>query len=153
MATSIRPARHDDVPAIAALVDTAYQHYIPIIGRKPRPMMDDHAARTHRGENFLLVDDGLPLAVIALAQEQTDALHIFNIAIHPDAQNRGLLRQLLAFAEAKARHDGLPLLTLYTNQLMTRNRAIYAHLGFVEVGTETANGYNIVFMQRPVPPA
>ena len=58
---------------------------------------------------------------------------------------------MLAFAEAKARDDGLGLLTLYTNQLMTRNRAVYAHLGFVEVGTEEANGYTIVFMQRPVP--
>ena len=153
MAASIRPARHDDVPAIADLVDAAYQHYVPILGRKPRPMLDDHAARTQRGENFLCVDDGRPLAVIALAPEQAGALHIFNIAVHPDAQNRGLLRQLLAFAEARARHHGLLLLTLYTNQLMTRNRAIYVHLGFVEVRTEEASGYSIVFMQRPVPPA
>ena len=141
------------MPAIAELIDAAYQHYVPILGRKPRPMLDDHAARTPRGENFLLVDDGPPLAVIALAPERPGTLHIFNIAVHPDAQNRGLLRQLLAFAEAKARHEGLPLLTLYTNQLMTRNRAIYAHLGFVEMGTEAATGYNIGVMQRPVPPA
>lgn len=153
MAGAIRRARQDDVAAIAKLVDAAYQHYVPIIGRKPRPMLDDHAARTERGENYLYLDDDVPLAVIAMAQEQPGALHIFNIAVHPDAQNRGLLRQLLAFAEARARHDGLARLTLYTNQVMTRNRAIYAHLGFVEVGTEQANGYSIVFMQRPVPPA
>ena len=150
MQASIRPAGAEDVPAIADLIDAAYQDYVPILGRKPRPMLDDHAARTARGENFVGEDNGALLAVIALAQEHPGALHIFNIAVHPDAQGRGLLRQLLAFAEAKARDDGLPLLTLYTNQLMTRNRAIYARLGFVEVGTEEANGYKIVFMQRPV---
>lgn len=150
MAASIRLALAQDVPAIADLIDAAYQHYVPILGRKPRPMLDDHAARTARGENFVCEDDGVLLGVIALAQEQPAALHIFNIAIHPDAQGQGLLRQLLAFAEARARDEGLPLLTLYTNQLMTRNRAIYARLGFTEVGTEEANGYRIVFMQRPV---
>ncbi|MDB5530009.1 MAG: GCN5-related N-acetyltransferase [Devosia sp.] len=150
MAVSIRLAQAEDVPAIADLIDAAYQHYVPIIGGKPRPMLDDHAARTARGENFVCKDDDALLAVIALTQEQPAALHIFNIAVHLDAQGRGLLRQLLAFAEAKARDGGLPLLTLYTNQLMTRNRAIYARLGFAEVGTEEANGYKIVFMQRPV---
>jgi ribosomal protein S18 acetylase RimI-like enzyme len=150
---AIRLARPEDVPAIATLIDAAYQHYVPIIGRKPRPMLDDHAARTARGENFVWDEDGALLAVIAMAQERPGALHIFNIAVHPDAQGRGLLRQLLAFAEARAREDDLALLTLYTNQLMSRNRAIYARLGFVEVGTEEANGYAIVFMQRPVPAA
>lgn len=150
MTASIRLALAQDVPAIAELIDAAYQHYVPIMGRKPRPMLDDHAARTARGENFVWDDDGALFAVIALAHEHPGALHIFNIAVHPDAEGRGLLRQLLDFAEAKARESGLPLLTLYTNQLMTRNRAIYARLGFVEVGTEEANGYRIVFMQRPV---
>ncbi len=153
MTTAIGLAHIEDVPAIAALVDAAYQHYVPVIGRKPRPMLDDHAARTMRGENFICEDGGTLRAVIALVDEPPGALHIFNIAVDPDEQGRGLLRQLLAFADAEARRRGLPLLTLYTNQLMTRNRAIYAHLGFAEVGTEEANGYSIVFMQRPVTPA
>jgi N-acetylglutamate synthase-like GNAT family acetyltransferase len=150
---AVRLATEGDVRAIAALVDAAYQHYVPVLGRKPRPMFDDHAARTANGGNFVVDEAGDILAVIALTPEPSGALHIFNIAIRPDAQGRGLLRDLLAFAEAEAHRQGAAMLTLYTNELMTRNRAIYSHLGFAEVGIEQANGYNIVFMQRPVPAA
>ena len=36
---------------------------------------------------------------------------------------------------------------------MQKNRAIYTHLGFVELREEGAKGYRIVFMERPVPAA
>ena len=90
--------------------------------------------------------------VITIAPDKRpDALHIFNIAIDPAAQGSVLLRQLLAFAEQQARALGLGWLTLYTNVAMVRNRAIYNHLGFVELGEELASGgYQIVFMERAV---
>jgi len=62
------------------------------------------------------------------------------------------LHRLIDFAEATARRENKPRLTLYTNVVMTRNRAIYAHLGFTELGEhEAPGGYRIVFMERPVP--
>lgn len=150
---AITPATAADQGAIAALIDAAYAHYIPIIGRKPRPMLDDHAARIARGEHFILVDDHGLQAVITLTAGRPDALHIFNIAVHPAAQGRGLLRQLLGFAEELARQRALHWLTLYTNVAMLKNRAIYSRLGFVELGEEEGNGYRIVLMQRSVPTA
>ena len=58
---------------------------------------------------------------------------------------------MIGFAEATARHTGRLKLTLYTNVVMTKNRAIYAHLGFVETREEvTPGGYHIVLMERPV---
>lgn len=148
---AIRPAALSDQAAIAALIDAAYSHYIPVIGRKPRPMLDDHAARIAAGEHYVL--DGMQgiEAVITLTAGAPDALHIFNIAVCPQVQGRGLLRSLLAFAEAEARARGKAMLTLYTNVAMVRNRTIYNHLGFVELGEEDANGYRIVFMYRAVP--
>ena len=146
----IRQAGRDDLAAVSGLIDAAYSHYIPIIGRVPRPMKDDHAARISRGEHFVLEDAGRILGVITLETGCADALHIYNIALHPDAQGRGLLHRLLAFAEDRARLGALHWLTLYTNVVMTRNRAIYAHLGFVELREEESDGYRIVFMQRPV---
>ena len=35
---------------------------------------------------------------------------------------------------------------------MTRNREIYAHIGFEVIGTQDGGGYTIIYMQRPVPP-
>ena len=150
----IRQAGPDDIAAIAAVIDAAYRHYIPIIGRTPRPMLDDHAARVARGEHYLIEHGGRAEAVLTLGPGQrTDALHIFNIAVDPSAQGKGLLRHLLAFAEQQARVAGLPWLTLYTHELMTRNRAIYAHLGFTVLGEEDGGGYKIISMQRAVPAA
>lgn len=139
--------------AIAAVIDAAYQHYIPIIGRTPRPMLDDHAARVAKGETYVWAEeDGRVPALITLgAGKLPDALHIFNIAVDPVAQGKGLIRALLAFAEAQARQRGLATLTLYTHSLMSRNRAIYAHLGFEVLGEEDGGGYAIIFMQRAVP--
>jgi ribosomal protein S18 acetylase RimI-like enzyme len=148
----IRLAEPGESAAIGALIDSAYQHYIPIIGRTPRPMLDDHAARIARGETFVAEADGNLLAVITMAP-QPEALHIFNIAVSPDAQGRGLLKQLLAFAESEARRHGLDRLTLFTHELMTRNREIYAHIGFEVLGTQDGGGYSIIHMQRLVPPA
>jgi ribosomal protein S18 acetylase RimI-like enzyme len=150
----IRQAGPDDVAAIAAVIDAAYSHYIPIIGRTPRPMLDNHAARVARGETHVAEADGRIEAVLTLGPgKRADALHIFNIAVDPAAQGKGLLRDLLTFAEQQARQAGLPFLTLYTHSLMTRNRAIYAHLGFEVLGEEEGGGYAIIFMQRAVPPA
>jgi ribosomal protein S18 acetylase RimI-like enzyme len=153
MSTTIRPATAADIPAVVALIDAAYRHYIPILGgRRPRPMDDDQQARIAAGELFVLADDGPLLGVVTMAV-QADAVHIFNLAVHPDAQGRGLLRRLVGFAEDAARAQNLPRLTLFTNAAMTRNRAIYAHLGFRQLREETTPaGYQVVFMERPLTP-
>lgn len=146
----IRPATQADIPAVVALIDAAYRHYIAQIGRRPRPMDDDQHARLAGGQLFVLDDSGTILGVVTM-EIQGEAVHIFNLAVAPEAQGRGLLRELIGFAEDAARRERKPKLTLYTNVVMTKNRAIYAHLGFVETGEHLApGGYHIVFMERPV---
>lgn len=150
MPPALRPATSADLPTVAALVDAAYAHYVPIIGRRPRPMDDDHGARLARGELFVL-EEGAQILGVMTMYAQDAAMHVFNVAVRPDAQGRGLLRQLIGFAEGAARARGLPRLTLFTNVVMTANRAIYAHLGFTELREETTpDGYEIVFMERPI---
>ena len=102
---SLRPAKSADIPAVVALIDAAYRHYVPILGRRPRPMDDDQQARLDNGELFVIDDGGTLLAVLTMTV-QPEAVHIFNLAVHPDAQGRGLLRQLLGFAESTARREG-----------------------------------------------
>jgi ribosomal protein S18 acetylase RimI-like enzyme len=147
---TLRPATAADLPAVVALIDAAYRHYIPILGRRPRPMDDDQQARLDNGELFVIDEGGALLAVLTMVS-QPAAVHIFNLAVHPDAQGRGLLRQMLDFAEATAWREGKSRLKLNTNAVMTRNRAIYTHLGFTETGEhDSPGGYRIVFMERPV---
>ena len=49
--------------------------------------------------------------------------------MHPDAQGKGVVRHVLAFADGQARSIGATRLTL-AKYWMQSNRAIYAHLGF-----------------------
>lgn len=154
MAVTFQRAGKDDVATVGALIDAAYEHYIPILGgRKPRPMTDDHLARIERGETFILSDGGETVGVTSMSIEGA-AVHIFNIAIHPGARGRGLLHAVFRFAEAMARESGASKLSLYTNMLMERNLAIYKHVGFTEVGREDVpGGYRIVLFERAVPAA
>jgi hypothetical protein len=39
-------------------------------------------------------------------------------------------------------------LSLYTNEVMTENQAIYTHLGYREVDRHTEGGYRRVFMEK-----
>lgn len=150
MSVIFRAAHSDDVPVVAGIIDAAYEHYVPILGGKPRPMLDDHAARIGRGETYLIEKDGRALGVTSMSRED-DAIEIFNIAIRPEAQGRGLLREVFAFAEAQARAAGAVRLVLYTNALMERNRAIYGHLGFVETRVEPVpGGGQRVYFERPL---
>jgi hypothetical protein len=43
---------------------------------------------------------------------------------------------------------GLTRLSLYTNEVMTENQAIYAHLGYREVARHTEDGYRRVYMEK-----
>ena len=56
------------------------------------------------------------------------------------------------FAEQRARQLQLPRLALYTNQVMTENQAIYAHLGYRETARRPVDGYQRVFMQKDLSP-
>jgi len=143
----IRPAKAADAPAVAALTDAAYAHYVPRIGRKPMPMLDDHAARISRGEVFVLDQGGEIQGLISLV-EVPGSLLIFSIAIAPHVQGRGLGRQLIGFAEDEARRLGISTVQLYTNAKMVENQAIYRHLGFVETRRATEDGLHRVFMEK-----
>jgi ribosomal protein S18 acetylase RimI-like enzyme len=73
---------------------------------------------------------------------------IENVAVHPDQQGRGLGRQLMEFAEQHARNRQIQRLALYTNEVMTENQAIYAHLGYQTTSRRTENGYRRLYMEK-----
>ena len=81
----------NDLPAITTLIEAAYAHYIPILGREPRPTLDDHAARIGNGEHHVQKAGGEIVAVIALTCGHPNALHMFNIAVDRQAQGKGML--------------------------------------------------------------
>jgi GNAT superfamily N-acetyltransferase len=73
-------------------------------------------------------------------------------AVAPGWWGRGLGRQLLELAEDRAREAGLAELRLYTNALMTENRAYYARRGYRETGRQTVDGFDRVYLAKPAQP-
>jgi ribosomal protein S18 acetylase RimI-like enzyme len=143
----IRAATAADARAIADIVDQAYRHYLPRIGKPPGPMLDDYAARVSQGIVWVLEQGGAIAAVVVLLPAP-DYLLLDNIAVSPARQGLGLGRQLLAFAEAEALRRGYREIRLYTHQTMVENQRLYASIGYEETGRGSEAGYDRVFMRK-----
>ena len=145
----LRRATPSDVPQIAAVVDLAYQKYVPRIGRKPKPMLADHGLAVSAHEVWILERDGLVQGVLELIPGETHLL-VENVVVHPTVQGRGLGQQLLLFAEESARRHGLSEVRLYTNVHFTENLALYSKFGYRETHREAVGAAQAVHMSKRV---
>lgn len=141
----IRPATTADVPAVKAVTDAAYAHYVERIGVVPQPMEADHAADVAAGRVFVTGD---PVAGLVVVEARADHLFLDNVAVRPDAQGTGVGRRLLRFVEAHARALGLPEVRLYTNALMRENQEIYAKYGYDVVERRVDGPYDRVHYRK-----
>ncbi len=150
---SLRKAGAGDVAMVTGLTRRAYEHYVPMLGGEPWPMMVDYAPRIAAGEVWLMEESpDEPIALIAL-EDHGDHLHIFSIAVLPEHQGSGVGRKLLGFAEDMARRLDRPALTLCTNEKMTRNIGIYGRYGFRETQRRpnpNHAGWTLVDMEMPL---
>ena len=146
----IRAAAAADAAVIGQIVEQAYRHYIPRIGKPPGPMLDDYAARISEGVVWVIEEAAAIAGIIALLPKP-DHLLLDNIAVAPARQGSGLGRRLLAFAEAEAVRRGYGEIRLYTHQTMTENQRLYIAIGYEETGRGTEAGYERVFMRKRLP--
>ncbi|WP_371550737.1 GNAT family N-acetyltransferase [Streptomyces sp. NBC_00554] len=123
----VRRAVASDVPAVKAVTDAAYHHYIERIGVVPQPMEADHAANVAAGRVFVT---GEPVTGLVVIEAYEDHLYLDSIAVRPDAHGKGVGRRLLAFVDAHTRALGLPEVRLYTNAMMWENQKIYPKYGY-----------------------
>ena len=146
---TIRRAEPDDAEAIAALTRAAYEKWIPVIGRAPKPMTADYdeAVRAHLID--LLLEDGRLVALIECIREP-DHLLIENLAVAPEAQGSGHGKFLMAHVETLARNLGFAQIRLYTNKLFTENIEFYKALGYrIDAETPFLGGF-ITHMSRRI---
>jgi N-acetylglutamate synthase-like GNAT family acetyltransferase len=93
-----RPATRGDLAAVQEVVHAAYGKYVPRLGRKPVPMLDDYRTLIEAGRVHVVEHDGAVKGVVVLIPEE-DAMLLDNVAVAPTAQGLGLGRTMLAFAE------------------------------------------------------
>jgi GNAT superfamily N-acetyltransferase len=132
-------AAPEDVAAIEALVRQAFERYVELLGRHPRPMEDDHAAHVAGGLAWVLEQDGQPAGTVAV-QDHGDHVYVDDLAVDPRRQGHGLGGALLAFAERRAWALGRTELRLDTNVVMEDNQRMYAHLGWRAVLRDEERG-------------
>jgi len=128
----------------------AYTKYVPRIGREPSPMVADYEAAATAQHAVVIEIDGQVCGYI-VAWPEGDAYFIENIGVDPQYQGHGLGRRLIEHAVAQARNHGLSALSLYTNEAMTENLAMYAHIGFTETQRVTEAGFRRVYMRWILP--
>jgi ribosomal protein S18 acetylase RimI-like enzyme len=145
MSQKIRPAESRDQPDVESVVQSAYEHYVPRLGRKPAPMLDDYGSLIRNGRVHVLDVDGTVEGVVVLVPEEVSLL-LDNIAVRPGAQGRGYGRMLLEFTERFACNSGYTMVRLYTNEAMTENIALYSRIGFMETHRAEELGLRRVYM-------
>ena len=124
-----RRAGENDAETVRALTHAAYAKWVPVIGRRPKPMNADyeHAVRAHLVELAYL--DGELAGLIELIPA-ADHVLVENLAVAPQHQRKGLGRRLVARIEALTRARGLTMVRLYTNKAFTSNLEFYQKLGY-----------------------
>ena len=147
---SMRPAESEDAATVGELVRAAYSKYVGRMGKEPAPMLENHAALIRNGEVWVLDEGGEVVGALVMRPAE-DHLFVDNVAVAPGHQGRGLGRELVAFAEERARREGLGEIRLYTNEKMWENLAVYEKLGFEETGRGLDGDYQRVFMRKRLP--
>ena len=91
---------------------------------------------------------GTEIAGLVVVQRASDYMLLDNVAVKPDHQGSGFGRQLIEFAEDRARQYGYDEIQLYTNALMHENLAMYARLGYQEFSRLRDSGFDRVFFRK-----
>jgi GNAT superfamily N-acetyltransferase len=151
MMQNIRLAYPQDLPAVEAIVRAAYSRYIPLVGQKPGPMLDDYSALIAEWRVHVLVAENEVAGILVLLPDD-GAMLLDNVAVHPDRHGRGYGRALIAFAERVARERGFKAIRLYTNEAMIENVDLYARLGFVETHRGEEKGFRRIYMTKALTP-
>lgn len=153
----IERAAVQDAEAIKQMVVSAYSKYVERIGREPAPMTADyHAIIVSQSQDVYVLrqrEDGRVVGSILLSDsDKDDSVKVNNLVVDPAAQGRGYGRLLMNFAEDIARTCGRAALTLFTNEKMSENLALYVKMGFGEIERRVEDGYRRVYFRKPLVP-
>ena len=169
----IRKAVLSDIPCVAAIYDAIHTEEETgrmTIGwvRGIYPTEQTAQAALERDDLFVLEEDGKILGAAIINQSQCDGYEtasweypaedceimvLHTLVIDPGAARRGYGRAFVAFYEDYAREIGCKYLRMDTNVRNARARAMYARLGYKEIGViptvfNGIEGVNLVLLEK-----
>lgn len=144
----LRSAEPQEAAIIAGVVRAAYAKWVPVIGREPLPMRADYETALQEHQFAVATETGRIVGLIETMLRE-DHIWIENVAVIPEAQGRGIGRQLLAHAEEKAVAAGCFELRLLTNGAFEANVSIYRKLGYaVDREEDFMNGTTLYMSKK-----
>ena len=150
----IRKATESDIPGVSALYDdihTEEENGRAVIGWERGVYPTENTARKALADGELFVDeeDGKIIGAAIINQRQVDVyagapwsfavsddevMVLHTLVISPKAGGRGYGRRFVQFYEDYALSHGCRYLRMDTNERNSRARAMYAKLGYKEIG-------------------
>lgn len=129
MGEPIRPARSDELPALAEIEGRGDAMFVAEGWALPPD--DESLMRLRRAARVIVVGD--PPAGFAALEIVDGCAHLETVAVDPERGRRGLGRALLDAAADHARRIGSPTLTLTTFRDVPWNGPWYRRCGFEEM--------------------
>ncbi len=140
--TPFRATGAYDWPALLALLRRAFAG---MEGRIDPPsslhrMTPEALASTARLAEVWVLGD--PVQACMVLTPKTGRLYLGKLAVEPALQGQGLGRQMVAWAEGRARALGLPMIELETRVELIENHRFYTALGYVETARTAHDGFD-----------
>jgi GNAT superfamily N-acetyltransferase len=137
----VRRVRPDEVAAASAVVVAGYRDLLPTLDEGYERELADVADRAERAEVLVALLDERVVGCVTYVPglgpyaefEDPDAAGIRMLAVHPDAQGRGVGAALLRACVDRARDAGRGRVVLHSTEPMAAARWLYEREGFVRV--------------------
>lgn len=143
--TPIRATDPYDWPAVLRLIQTSFAYMegrIDPPSSMHRLTVQDVARQARDGEVWVIEESpGNPVACIFLTPLE-DRLYLGKLAVALVWRGRGLARQLVEVAQARARLLGLPCLELQSRIELVENHAAFTSMGFRLAGETAHPGFD-----------
>lgn len=136
-----------DSDALLKIAEIAYETYLPLMDKKPAPMLADFEKHISEDIVFMALTEAEEIIGYVVLQQIEGQWWLDNIAVHPSYQGQGIGTKLRIEAE-----DYVSVLAdriqLYTNIVMADNISWYERAGYVITQQALINGYERLYFEK-----
>ena len=150
--TEIRLAKREEVTTIKELIVLAYTPIEPILGRKPRGMLETEEKVIERIDKktvySVLFEDKLMGTFTIKHNERYDLMEVQKIAIEPDMQNKGFGSYIMESTEHLVRGMDQRKIMIQTYEDHKQLVDFYLHRVYKTFDTRDRKGNVVLMMEK-----